>query len=230
MTIHGKVMNSSTMISRAPHCFLLRSFPKDTGDVPLQLGQLSDANAQDLANALPFLACGEESAVHAFSGSLLRDIDADEKKVMAVIADDELRHAIWLERLRQVLPAPNLSLPVDSMAHFFKRLLTRKAALHFARVAALDRAVCQLLAPILHAHAGLAAAPEIRAGLLSIARDEARHVQIAKTTALRLGLPMQELNQVYRTIDQQLWRLLAPVEPGLRRLAQQEVACELSYD
>lgn len=219
-------MNSSTMISRTPYCFALRPFPKDADDVPLQLGQLSDANAQDLANAVPFLACGEESAVHAFSGSLLRDIDADEKEVMAVIADDELRHAIWLERLRKILPPPNLSLPVDGMTTFFKRLLTRKPALHFARVAALDRAVCQLLAPILHAHAGLAAAPEIRTGLLSIARDEARHVQIAKSTALRLGLSTNELEQVYRTIDAQLWTLLAPVEPGLRRLAQLELVYE----
>lgn len=191
------------------------------GDVPLQLGQLSDQHAQDLSNALPFLACGEESAVHAFSGTLLRHISADEKQAMADIAEDELRHAVWLERLRQVLPAPNLVLPAEAMTRFFKKLLTRQAALHFARVAALDRAVCQLLAPILHAQAGLAAAPDIRDGLLSIVRDESRHVQIAKNMALQLGLPTAELTRVYQHIETQLWALLAPVEPGLRRLAQQ---------
>lgn len=216
--------SSATLISvqtQMSHCFTLNIHTRSTNVDPIDCTGLSALDAQDLANALPFLACGEESAVHAFGGSLLRDIAPNEQVTMAAIAEDELRHATWLERLRIALPEPNISLPDEGMARFFRKLLTRKPALHFARVAALDLAVCHLLAPLLHAKASLISATEVRNGLLSIVRDEARHVQFAKQTAQRLGLNEQAQTQVNLAIEQQLAVLLAPVTPGMLRLARQ---------
>lgn len=207
--------------TQSRHCFALNIHPRTNDIEPINCMGLSAPDAQDLANALPFLACGEESAVHAFGGSLLRDIAPNEQATMVAIAEDELRHATWLERLRIALPEPDISLPTEGMARFFKKLLTRKASLHFARVAALDLAVCHLLAPLLHTKASLIAAPEVRDGLLSIVRDEARHVQFAKQTAQRLGLSVQAQEQVNLAIERQLVALLAPVTPGLVRLARQ---------
>lgn len=192
--------------------------------LPIDCSALSSQQAQDLSNALPFLACGEESAVHAFGSSLLKQVSQDEQAAMLRIAQDEFRHALWLERLRRALPPPCIHLPEHAMQLFFRRLLTRDAAKHFARVAALDGAVCQLLAPLLHQRASIQCAPELRSGLLAIVRDEARHVQVARQMAARLGMSSAGQTAINQEITQALDALLLPIASSLQRLSKQHEA------
>ena len=220
---------STNVTSR--HCFIIngsvvRDHVNDSA-LPLSLncGTLSAQHRQDLANALPFLACGEESAIHAFSSSLLKHLNDQQRAEMAQIANDELRHAHWLECLRIALPQPNLHLSSIELTRFFKRLLTRNTSLHFARVAALDSAVCKLLAPLLHAESALVCqSPQIHAGLVSIALDEARHVKAARAMAAHFGLSQLMQVEVNAAIKAELWQLLTPVLPGLARLARRTTA------
>ena len=183
---------------------------------------LSAQLALDLANCLPFLACGEESAVHAFSHSLLKDISSEEAKEMQAIAEDELRHARYLESLRCELPAPSIHLPVDATSRFFRRLLTKNSAKHFAQIAALDLNVCRLLSPLLHPQAGLRNAPQVREILGSITRDEARHVKVARKMAFKLGCTPLAFAGIHQEIEQQLATLIAPIRTSHDRLAKQD--------
>lgn len=183
---------------------------------------LSAQLALDLANCLPFLACGEESAVHAFSHSLLKDIRPEEAAQMQAIAEDELRHAHYLESLRCELPEPNIHLPVEAMSRFFRRLLTKNSARHFAQVAALDLSVCRLLAPLLHPQAGLKNAPQVREMLGVLTRDEARHVKVARNMACKLGLTPAALEEIDQEIEQRLAGLLAPIRASLDRLTSKD--------
>lgn len=213
----------------ARHCFALDDVvaPKDCSGLwvtqSLSCGSLPSQHCQYLANALPFLACGEESAIHAFSSSLLKHLNENQRAEMARIAEDELRHADWLERLRISLPQPNQHLPNKQLTRFFKRLLTRNTALHFARVAALDSAVCKLLAPLLRVDSALYChAPEVHSGLVSILRDEARHVKAARKMAINFGLSKAQQTEVNANIEAELWQLLMPVLPGLKHLERQK--------
>lgn len=183
---------------------------------------LSAQLALDLANCLPFLACGEESAVHAFSHSLLKDISSEEAKEMQAIAKDELRHARYLECLRCELPAPCIHLPVDATSRFFRRLLTKDSAKHFAQIAALDLSVCRLLAPLLHPQAGLRNAPQVSEILGAITRDEARHVKVARKMAFKLGCTPLAFAGINQEIEQQLATLIAPIRASHDRLAKQD--------
>ena len=171
-----------------------------------------------LANALPFLRCGEESAVHAFGRRLAHAGDAAQRRALDAITADEARHAAWLAALAAALPVPDRFAPAESMASFFRRLLTRDAALHFARIAALDLAVCAILHPLVAAGSVLAAAPQVLDGLRDIRRDEARHVRVARDCAQRLGLGAAQQRALDLALHDELAELLAPIGASLARL------------
>lgn len=171
-----------------------------------------------LANALPFLRCGEESAVHAFGRRFASGSAGAEQAVLDAISADEARHAAWLEALAVALPAPDAMPDAGAMAMFFRRLLTRDQGLHFARVAALDLAVCMLLRPLVARHSALAAAPQVASGLRSIRHDEARHVRVARGCAGRLGLSETRQRELDRAMRSDLSALLAPVHASLSLL------------
>ncbi|MBC3911271.1 hypothetical protein [Undibacterium umbellatum] len=198
---------------------------KITSSLKIDCNNLSEIQALDLANCLPFLACGEESAVHAFSHSLLKGVTSEEAEEMYGIAADELRHASYLESLRSELPKPSIHLPVDAMSRFFRRMLTKNSALHFAQVAALDLSVCRLISTLLHPHAGLRNHAQIRDILGEIARDEARHVSVARNMAIKLGMTPLALAKVNLDIDLQLSNLLSPIRPSLDRLSRRGNPC-----
>lgn len=209
----------------AHHCFSLSVLRMKGDNLPdMDCSGLSAQQAQDLANCLPFLACGEESAVHAFSHSLLKDINPEEAAQMQAIAEDELRHAVYLENLRCALPSPDIHLPVEAMSRFFRRLLTRNSARHFAQVAALDLSVCRLLTPLLNPQAGLKNAPQVQEMLRLITRDEARHVKVARNMAARLGLTPVVLAEIELDMEYRLGVLLAPIRASLERLTNQHQA------
>ncbi|RQO59935.1 3-oxoacyl-ACP synthase [Paucibacter sp. KBW04] len=181
---------------------------------------LSTAQAQHLADLLPFLACGEESAVFAFEGSLLAAVPAAAQAVLQGIASDERRHADLLAHLRQLLPQPRLQISFARLAFFFRRLQASQVDEHLARVAALDLAVCRLLQVLLHPQAGLAAAPGLHRALCELRQDEARHVRQARSLARQLGCSAQRQAALDEAMRLRLLALLQPVAASLQSLSQ----------
>ena len=207
---------ASAAIASPPVCFA-RSRPAVPA-AAIDASALPRDVALALSNALPFLRCGEESAVHAFGRRLASAASAAEQVALAAITADEARHAAWLEALAAALPAPDRAPQATAMAAFFRRLLTRDPALHFARVAALDLAVCAILRPLVGADSALAAAPQVVAGLGSIRRDEARHVRVARDCARRLAFSATRQRELDLAMRDELAALLAPVRSSLSRL------------
>jgi len=183
---------------------------------PTDAHALDAATGQALADVLPFLLCGEESAVHAFGRRLAGHVGR--AAALAGIADDEARHAAWLEVLSAALPAPTRTPDVVQMTGFFRRLLTRDAARHFAQIAALDLAVCEILRPLVAPGGALTAAPSVIDGLRAIRQDEARHVRVARDCARELGLEAAQQRALETSVRESLAQLLAPVQSSLRRL------------
>jgi hypothetical protein len=202
----------------SPVCFARANVAAPGPTVVVDARGLPQDAALALANALPFLRCGEESAVHAFGRRLARGSVAAEQSVLDAISADEARHAAWLEGLATALPPPDAMPDATAMASFFRRLLTRDRALHFARVAALDLAVCALLRPLVARDGALAAAPAVASGLRSIRGDEARHVRVARRCASRLGFGGVQQRELDLALRHDLCRLLAPVQSSLTRL------------
>ena len=186
--------------------------------VAIDTSRLADDVALALAQALPFLRCGEESAVHAFGRRLMHSADPAEQLTLANITADEQRHANWLAALAAALPTAHGGLDAEPSARFFRSLLTRDKALHFARIAALDLAVCGLLRPLVASGSVLASAPQVVEGLRSIRRDEARHVRVARGCAQRLGWSARAQHTLDGTMRDELAVLLAPMHTSLLRL------------
>ena len=210
--------------SPAPVCFARpRPVPRAAA---VDASGLAPEVAQALSNTLPFLRCGEESAVHAFGRRLARAAHGTEQAVLDVITADEARHAAWLEALAEALPPPDCGPDAGpdarpdaiAMARFFRRLLTRDPALHFARVAALDLVVCAILRPLVARGSALSAAAPVADGLRSIRRDEARHVRVARQCARRLGVSATRQHELDAALRDELAALLAPVRSNLQRL------------
>lgn len=210
----------------APVCFL--STPTRHAPLPAVAGPgvmktslstgLSDSQRQDLADLLPFLACGEESAAHVFGHSLQSTVPASFWPTLNQIAQDEHRHAELLSGLRDELPRPNASISLTRLIVFFKRLETPDPAEHLARVAALDLAVCRLLQPLLRHGAAISRAPALYAALSQLRADEAGHVRVTRRMAGELGYQPENQVQLNRTLRARLNTLLAPVAPALARL------------
>lgn len=207
-------------LSAQPVCFA-RVRPATAPVAAIDTHGLAPETAAALSNALPFLRCGEESAVHAFGRRLASGSAGAEQVALAAISADEARHAAWLEALADALPAPEATLDAEAMAAFFRRLLTRDQALHFARVAALDLSVCALLRPLVARRSALAAAPQVTAGLRSIRSDEARHVRVARRCAAKLGLNEGRQRELDLSLHHDLSMLLAPVRSSLAHLGIQ---------
>lgn len=147
--------------------------------------------AQALADLLPVLICGEASAERAFE-QLLRRLESEVEPALAAalasVAEDEQRHGDWLDALRATLPAPASDQPGRRALRFLLGLVIDDPALHLARVAALDAAVCRVLAEVGAAGRPIAAASALAQVFRDIRRDEGRHVRIARRAAHALGV------------------------------------------
>jgi hypothetical protein len=147
--------------------------------------QLALSRRRSLAQLVQLLRCGEVSAALAF------DILARRRRrrgdgealclALASIAEDERRHEQWLSAWQRTLPAPTQEFGGSALAvGFFRGLGTPDAGDHLARIAALDSAVCLLLAALRKAQPGL-----FGTCLSQILADEARHVALASSYARR---------------------------------------------
>ncbi len=185
----------------------------------LGCGVLAPSHQQDLADVLPYLACGEVSAVLAFTGRLWRQLPPTARLALRCMAQDERRHAQLIEQIQQTLPPPRQAPQPQRMAMFFRRLESSDAAEHLAQIAALDRAVCQLLHPLLRRDSPIASAQGLHRALCALRQDEARHVRTARAWALQLGFGLERRQALEHAIRHRLHTLLQPVQAALRRLA-----------
>jgi hypothetical protein len=189
---------------------LVRDSLKDVIRLP---GHLATA----FATLLGFLLCGEESATHAFGDSLVRTSTDVERAALTAMANDEAVHACLIDQWLARLPDAPSDLDLVASRRFFKRLQSRDRALHFARIAALDASVCRLLSQLIRSST-LAPCRGLVSGLARIRSDEARHVRVSRTLALRHGMRREALSDVAADIDVQLALLMAPAEPAMRLL------------
>ena len=169
-----------------PICFRLpEAGPAASPVGPFRLG---DMQAEALSELLQGFACGEESAVLAFAhlgGSPLEDAA---RRGLARVAEEELIHERLLRGMRAALPAPAPDRELRrALLRFYHRVAQPEIGLHLASIAALDTAVCLILAALLEPDRVLAREPEVSAILRRIHRDEGRHVRLSRRLAPELA-------------------------------------------
>ena len=162
-------------------------------DAPIQPLDLPAGAAQGLADLLPILTCGEASAELVFddASSLLPAVfDPDLRRALRSTADDERRHGVWLAALSDDLPPPVSHRPAREAAAFLGDLATADLGLHLSRVAALDAAVCIVLAVACARNTPIAGCARVVDTFVRIRRDEGRHVRISRRCAAALGVDL----------------------------------------
>ena len=166
-------------------CFRL----PDTGPAASPVGpfRFGDTQAEALSELLQVFACGEESAALAFAqlgGSPLQDAA---RRALARVAEEELIHERLLRRLRGALPAPAPDRELRrALIRFYHGIAQADIGLHLASIAALDSAVCAILAELLAPDRDLAREPVASAIFRRIHRDEAGHVRVSRRIAVEL--------------------------------------------
>jgi hypothetical protein len=146
--------------------------------MPLDLGPLPrSAQATALAALLPTLLCGEESASLVFE-QFAAGAGADTRRfALARIASEEAKHEMLLRSLRIALDeAGHSAAATPGIQQFFRGAGDRDPGRHFMRIAALDSALCTLLAELRRGSRIFVENRTIGAIFARIHRDEARHV------------------------------------------------------
>jgi hypothetical protein len=167
-------------------CFRL----PDAGPAASPVGpfRLGDTQAEALSELLQVLACGEESAALAFAhlgGSPLEDAA---RRGLARVAEEELIHERLLRGMRAALPAPAPDRELRrALLRFYHGIAQPEIGLHLASIAALDSAVCVILAALLEPDRVLAREPEVSAILRRIHGDESGHVRLSRRLAPELA-------------------------------------------
>jgi hypothetical protein len=147
---------------------------------PRGLG-LEVAHSRALAQLLPLLLCGEESAVLAFGHHAQSPRWGTRARAeFGRMESDEARHAGWLQGLQICLPPPEADLQLRRrVKQFFMRLASANFGIHLGHIAALDSAVCLILGKLRRSGVCQPNSPVTRV-FESIHRDEARHVAVAR--------------------------------------------------
>jgi len=183
------------------------------------LSELAEAQIEALGRLLPALLCGEESSFHVFSQEVSRLTDAALYRSLALarrIAVEELEHERLLRELRNCCPVPNDLATIRLRARrFFLRMACRDHALHFARVAALDSAVCVILAAVTKP---LGQARVIVETFNRIRGDEARHVRFSREHSCELGANNSVLADTAVCVRSELAALLYPLASSFEDL------------
>jgi hypothetical protein len=175
----------------ASACFASRRWQRPESGSMLAM---PPAAAQALADLMPLLLCGEESAELVFAAAI-PDLPGHVDPVLPVglarIADDERRHGMYLSALRSRLPPPADPGATRQATRFLRNLATTDLGLHLARVAALDAGFCQVLAEICRPGTEIVAVPELVDLFRRIRSDEGRHVRVSRQCAAALGVTPQ---------------------------------------
>jgi hypothetical protein len=148
---------------------------------------LAPAKAQALADLLPLLACGEESAALAFDGFARGRADGM-TTALARIAAEERGHGALIAGIRDQLPAPrNLASTRAEARRFYLRLQERDPMRHIVRITALDSAACTILSALTRTGQGISDDPEIQSRLRCIQREEVGHVRLTLALSSAIG-------------------------------------------
>ncbi len=167
-----------------PHrCFRATGHPVPIAAVePLRL---ADPAAQALAELIAVLGCGEEAAAIAFTGLAASDSDPAAARALQGIADEERHHDALLAGLALRLPTASDAPKWLRAARRFHAEVGRGSMVdHLARVAAIDAAVCTVLARVTARQRPVGADPVARGIFGRIHRDEARHVRVSRRLAI----------------------------------------------
>jgi hypothetical protein len=166
-------------------CFGLAAAVPDA--VPVGPFRLGDAAAEALSELLQVLACGEESAALAFAHFGCSPLEDAARRGLARVAEEELIHERLLRRVRAALPpsAPDRELR-RALLRFYHGIAQADIGLHLASIAALDSAVCMILAALLEPDRALAREPAVATIFRRIQRDEAGHVRLSRRLVAEL--------------------------------------------
>ena len=166
-------------------CFRLAdAVPAASLPGPLRLG---DAQAEALSELLQVFACGEESASLAFARLGDSPLEEAACRALACVAGEELIHEGLLRGLRGALPTPAPDRELRrALLRFYHGIAQADIGLHLASIAALDSAVCLILAAPLEPDRVLAQEPAASAIFRGIHRDEAGHVRLSRRIAIEL--------------------------------------------
>jgi demethoxyubiquinone hydroxylase (CLK1/Coq7/Cat5 family) len=141
---------------------------------------LSEFQASALAELMPILCCGEESAVIAFDGlSQNPELPLSVQENLQQIAQDECHHDELLGNVRFSLPTPSLDAAlIRALRKFFISIHTQDLGQHLTQIAALDSGVCAILSTFLNS--GLFhKEPHLYEIFNKIHNDEGRHTAVA---------------------------------------------------
>jgi hypothetical protein len=181
--------------------------------------QLDTRHCEALAELLPVLLCGEESAVLTFGGYVgSAQLQAAARKEFCRIQSDEERHTTWLQRLKLALPAarsdPGL---LRQVRRFLAAVREPQLGPHLARIAALDSAACVVLGALRRRGGAIRTDRTLSNLFAQIHRDEVRHVAIAHHYA-RLLCDPADLRSLAADTRAGLTRLLARRADALEQL------------
>jgi hypothetical protein len=183
------------------------------------LSELAEPQIEALGRLLPALLCGEESSFHVFWREAGRLTDVLLYRSLALarrIAAEELEHEQLLRDLCNCCPGPNDLASIRLRARrFFLGMASRDLALHFARIAALDSAVCVILAAV---RKPLARACVVVETFNRIRGDEARHVRFSRDHAYELGADKSLFADTAARVRGQLVALLYPLASSFEDL------------
>lgn len=181
--------------------------------------RLHTRHCEALAELLPVLLCGEESAVLTFGGYIgSAALQAAARQEFCAIQSDEERHVTWLQRLKLALPAPR-SNPglLKEVRRFFAAVREPQLGRHLARIAALDSAACVVLGALRRRGAAIGTDRTLSQLFAQIHRDEVRHVASAHYYA-RLLCEAADLRALAVDTREGLTRLLARRADALEQL------------
>ena len=211
----GRLLNTSSPLRRG--CFAVsaaRNQPMTAMTV-----RLDTRHCEALAELLPVLLCGEESAVLAF-GSYARSsaLDAAARKELSSIQSDEEHHTTWLRRLKLALPAPRSDPDLlKEVRRFFGAVREPQLGRHLARIAALDSAACVVLGALRRRRGAIGRDRALSNLFAQIHRDEVFHVTIAHSYA-KLLCGAADLRSLALETRESLTRLLARRAEALEHL------------
>ncbi|WP_163932814.1 hypothetical protein [Paraferrimonas sp. SM1919] len=182
-------------------------------------------NAQQqtaLAALLPLLLCGEESAQMIFDKqSQITDSAANQQLLsdLNLTVTEELLHEQALALVLSHVGKHEITNKARSAAKRFYITLakTNTTAEHFIRIATLDTCVTQILLSL--SNCNLGANHPLVDLCKKIAKDEAKHVYIAKHYAMTLGANFKQFESDKLLTVSKLMTLLRQFEPQFSQLA-----------
>ena len=172
-----------------PFCFRARTAPVGLDApalVPMAV-RLDDAAAVALAWLVPLLGCGEEAAALAFGAMAEHESDPATQAALDAICQEERVHEALLRGLSASLPPVDARRLVRAARRFHIDLGRGSGVVHLARIAAIDAGVCTILSRVVRPCGVVAADAGVADLLKRIRRDEARHVMLSRTIAIRRG-------------------------------------------